>query len=118
MYTYQRSADMFLGVNFNIPSHATLQIIIAQATGLKPGKLYYGFGDNHVYAEHREALQTLLDRTPNDVFPLLEIARPGRDLPISSDTDAAMRWIEGLTYEDFRLFGYDPQEVIKVAMVI
>lgn len=114
MYTYQRSADMFLGVNFNIPSHATLLMIIAMATGMKPGKLYYGFGDTHVYAEHMDALNTLLKRTPNDVFPTLDITAPP---PHAPDTDTAIQWIESLTYEDFTVNGYNPQPAIKAPMV-
>jgi len=112
MYTYQRSADMFLGVNFNIPSHATLQYIIALAVKMIPGRMYYGFGDNHVYASHNEPLQTLLERTPNDRFPLLEI------LTKPEHTDQALQWIEGLKYEDFMVHDYKPQNMIKADMVV
>jgi dihydrofolate reductase/thymidylate synthase len=114
MYTYQRSADMFLGVNFNIPSHATLQIIIAKATGLRPGRLYYSFGDNHVYASHTDAVRTLLERTPNEVFPTLEIT----SLAPKPRLEDALAWIESLKYEDFKVHGYNPQPAIKVAMVV
>lgn len=112
MYTYQRSADMFLGVNFNIPSHATLQYIVSLAVNMIPGRLYYGFGDNHVYASHNEPLQTLLERTPNDRFPLLEI------LTKPEHPSQALEWIEGLKYEDFKIHDYRPQSGIKADMVV
>jgi thymidylate synthase len=115
MFTYQRSADMFLGVNFNIPSHATLLYIISAATGLRPGRMYYGFGDNHVYSVHKEALETLLRRTPNDTFPQLEITRP---LPERRSTESALEWITNLQFEDFEVKGYFPQESIKAEMVV
>lgn len=122
MYTYQRSADMFLGVNFNIPSHATLQTIIAQAVGMKPGRFYYGFGDNHVYDNHREALSTLLERTPNDTFPKLEIQKkrsePESELAlVSNRAEGALSWIESLEYDDFKLLDYKPQKRIHAEMV-
>jgi dihydrofolate reductase/thymidylate synthase len=112
MYTYQRSADMFLGVNFNIPSHAILQMIIARATGLTPGKLYYGFGDNHVYANHLEPLSELLERTPNDTFPELTLPPP----PHADDASGTLAWIENLKYEDLVLKDYHPQKGIKAEM--
>jgi dihydrofolate reductase/thymidylate synthase len=112
MYTYQRSADMFLGVNFNIPSHATLQYIISLAVKMIPGRFYYGFGDNHVYGSHNEPLQTLLERTPNDRFPLLEI------LTKPEHPDQGLDWIEGLKYEDFIVHDYKPQNGIKADMVV
>lgn len=112
MYTYQRSADMFLGVNFNIPSHATLQYIVSLAVKMIPGRFYYGFGDNHVYTSHNESLQTLLERTPNDRFPLLEI------LTKPEHPDQALDWIEGLKYEDFIVHDYKPQNGIKADMVV
>jgi len=112
MYTYQRSADMFLGVNFNIPSHATLQYIVSLAVKMIPGRFYYGFGDNHVYDSHNEPLQTLLERTPNDRFPLLEI------LTKPEHPDQALDWIEGLKYEDFIVHDYKPQNGIKADMVV
>lgn len=116
MYTYQRSADMFLGVNFNIPSYATLQTIIATATGLKPGRMYYQFGDHHIYNDHREALEKLLSRTPNDTFPTLEISKPLSG-SCHKSTDDAMNWIKGLRYEDFHVHDYKPQPGIKAKMV-
>lgn len=113
MYTYQRSADMFLGVYFNIPSDATLQMIIAQATGLIPGKMHVQFGNNHVYHEHLEALQEQLARTPSETLPTLRIAgNPGDD-----GVEHALSWIEGLTYKDFQLDEYQPQGHIKADMV-
>lgn len=114
MYTYQRSADMFLGVNFNIPSYATLLTIISVATGLKPGRMYYQFGDHHIYDDHREALEKLLTRTPNDTFPTLEITKP---FPGQVTTENAMNWIDSLRYDDFKVHDYKPQPGIKAKMV-
>jgi dihydrofolate reductase / thymidylate synthase len=124
MFTYQRSADMFLGVYFNIPSDATLQSIIAKAVGMEPGTMHIRFGDNHVYSEHIDALKEQLTREPSATFPRLNITKP---LPVSASASAAsaasastaqvMDWIESLTYEDFKILGYNPQKSIKADMV-
>lgn len=116
MTTYQRSADMFLGVNFNIPSDALLQTIIAKAVGMKPGIMHVRFGDSHVYESHREAVLEQYSRTPADTFPTLEITSK-RDIPTDSGTQQALDWIESLTYEDFKVVGYKPQKGIKADMV-
>ena len=114
MFTYQRSADMFLGVYFNIPSNATLLTIIAQAVGMIPGKLYMQVGNCHVYSTHKEPLLKQLNRTPNDVLPKLSInSHP----PQSNTVDNAMTWIEGLDYEHFEIENYHPQSHIKADMV-
>lgn len=114
MFTYQRSADMFLGVYFNIPSNATLLTIIAQAVGMIPGKLYMQLGNCHVYSTHKEPLLKQLNRTPNDVLPKLSInSHP----PQSNTVDNAMTWIEGLDYEHFEIENYHPQSHIKADMV-
>jgi len=112
MYTYQRSADMFLGVNFNIPSHATLLTIVSKATGFIPGIIYYGFGDNHVYSNHIEPLDVLLDRIPNDTFPNLILTSPEEPYNV----DSSIKWINNLCYEDFKLHDYIPQKGIKAEM--
>ena len=114
MFTYQRSADMFLGVYFNIPSDATLQTIIAKAVGMTPGKMYIQFGNCHVYDEHTGALQEQLLRTPEEVLPQLEIVRP---VVAGQDVDAALEWVESLTYEDFKIIGYTSQKHIKAPMI-
>ena len=114
MFTYQRSADMFLGVYFNIPSNATLLTIIAKAVGMVPGKLYMQLGNCHVYATHREPLLKQLDREPNDVLPRLTI---NSSPPSNISVDTAMTWIEGLDYEHFSIDNYHPQSHIKADMV-
>lgn len=126
MYTYQRSADMFLGVYFNIPSDATLQMIIAQATGLIPGKMHVQFGNNHVYHAHLNALLEQLKRVPSDMLPTLTIDTmpeyieyPGcfRGDRGKILVDNALKWIESLTYQDFTLSNYKPQGHIKADMI-
>jgi dihydrofolate reductase/thymidylate synthase len=125
MYTYQRSADMFLGVYFNIPSDATLQMIIAQAVGMKPGKMHLQFGNNHVYHNHLDALEKQLERIPNTQLPQLSITGAPNTCgeynldPAAQDvkTTLAMRWIENLQPIDFKLTEYCPQQSIKAEMV-
>lgn len=114
MFTYQRSADMFLGVYFNIPSDATLQTIIAQAVGMIPGRMYIQFGNCHIYDNHREPLIKQLERTPPDMLPQLKITSVA---PEEITTDNALQWIESLTYDDFDVQGYKPQGHIKADMV-
>lgn len=117
MYTYQRSADMFLGVYFNLPSDATLQTIIAKAVGMTPGKMHVQLGDTHVYAGHKAALEEQLMRTPEDILPRLEIQTEPELCMTKPSTDSALSWIESLTYEDFKVIGYKPQGHIKAEMV-
>lgn len=114
MYTYQRSADMFLGVYFNIPSDATLLNIIAYAVGMTPGILHIEFGNCHIYEAHVSAVVEQLGRTPSDRLPTLEIiGRPSTH----TDTDQAVSWIESLQYCDFKVHGYKPQARISADMV-
>lgn len=116
MITYQRSADMFLGVNFNIPSDALLQTIIAEAVHMKPGIMHVRFGDSHVYKSHKDAVLTQYERSPSSTFPKLTIEKPRpSDLELSPDT--ALAWIESLEYSDFVVHGYKPQKGIKADMV-
>ena len=113
MFTYQRSADMFLGVYFNIPSDATLQYIIAAAVGMVPGIMHIRFGDNHVYSNHLDALKEQLKRIPSETFPQLEITKPLHE----TSTEQAISWIQSLTYDDFKVHNYTPQKHIKAEMV-
>lgn len=113
MYTYQRSADMFLGVYFNIPSDATLQTIVALAVNMTPGMMYVQFGNYHLYATHRGALKEQLLRTPEDMLPSLSILPP-----TSNSTQESIAWIESLTYEDFKVDNYKGQCHIKADMVV
>lgn len=101
---YQRSADVFLGVPFNIASYALLTMMIAQVTGLVPGEFVHTLGDAHIYLNHREQVALQLTRTP----------RPLPVMPINPD----VRSIFGFRYEDFSLDGYDPYPSIKAPVAV
>ncbi len=96
---YQRSADIFLGVPFNIASYALLLLMIAQVTGLKPGEFVHTLGDAHIYSNHIEQIELQLSRTPRK-RPTLKL-NPN----ITSLFD--------FTYEDITLEAYDPYPAIK-----
>ncbi len=91
---YQRSADTFLGVPFNIASYALLLQMMAQVTGLQPGEFIHTTGDTHLYLNHIEQAQLQLTRTPR-TLPRMKISPDVKDL-------------FGFRYEDFELEGYDP----------
>jgi len=101
---YQRSADMGLGVPFNIASYALLTCMVAHVTGLKPGEFVHTTGDTHVYVTHEAALREQLTRTPRP-FPRLRIARP---------VDS----IDQLTLQDLLLEGYEPHKKIAMEMAV
>ena len=101
---YQRSADMGLGVPFNIASYAILTHMIAHVTGLKAGEFVHTIGDCHVYSNHVNALEEQLKREPRK-FPTLNIKNQRTD-------------IEDFQLSDFEVIGYDPHPIIKMKMAV
>jgi thymidylate synthase len=101
---YQRSADLFLGVPFNIASYSLLTLMVAQATGLQPGEFILTLGDAHLYLNHLDQAREQLTRSPRP-FPRMRL-------------NPARRELLEFQYEDFTLEGYEPHPAIKAPIAV
>jgi thymidylate synthase len=101
---YQRSADIFLGVPFNIASYALLTLMIAQVTNLSPGEFVHTLGDAHIYNNHIEQVKQQLSREAKDL-PIMKINPHVKD-------------IFSFKYDDFEILNYDPHPLIKAPVAV
>ena len=101
---YQRSADMFLGVPFNIASYALLQMMLAQVCGLQPGVFVHTMGDAHIYSNHMEQVRTQLSRSPRALPHMRILRRPES--------------VFDFRYEDFEIVDYDPHPALRAPVAV
>src|SRR5690606_32403390 len=101
---YQRSADLFLGVPFNIASYSLLTLMVAQVCGLRPGEFIHTFGDAHLYLNHLDQAREQLSRAP-------------RALPVMR-LDPCVRDLFAFRYEHFTLENYDPHPAIRAPVAV
>ena len=101
---YQRSADLFLGVPFNIASYALLNLMVAQVCDLEPGTFVHTFGDVHIYSNHHDQIEKQLSRNPKPLAQMI--------------LNPEIKNIFDFKYEDFSLAGYDPHPLIKGKVAI
>ena len=101
---YQRSADLFLGVPFNIASYALLNLMVAQVCDLEPGTFVHTFGDVHIYSNHHKQIEEQLSRNPKPLAQMI--------------LNPEIKNIFDFKYKDFTLVGYDPHPLIKGKVAI
>ena len=101
---YQRSADVFLGVPFNVASYALLAIMLAQVTGYKPGEFIHAFGDAHIYSNHKKQIEEQLSRKPKKL-PKVKL-------------NSKIKNLFDFTYDDIEITDYDPYPLIKGAVSV
>ena len=106
---YQRSADFFLGVPFNITSYSLLLTLVAHVVGMKPWKFIHTFGDAHIYSNHFDQVNEVLSRTPGEL-PKLEL--------INADSLTGLDGLLNFKYDNLNLVGYEPQGKISAPVAV